>query len=309
MSFNKRILISSIIFGFLSSCNGFSSANDKVMNSENCVVSNKELDTVQDINVNNSENEKAIESNENIASEESEKANIEPSNSVNLNEIDKETKTQENNSVEKMTIPCAVLNMPKELSEKPVFYRVNYGDSLSKISEKWLEDPCGWDVILNFSDNSKFIGKEGNLIKENDHLLIPQPTHSRFKLYNPKSGETWPSISQKFYGSYIWSPYLVQYNDSWGDTPNSYNDRVIKLPSKIYFGDYILPNDRTGGRLISYYDQNSFYSLSSFLFGKHEYAEEIAKFNNLPINKVLSPNQLIHIPPSITLKQISNANE
>lgn len=316
MNFNTRVLVSSIIFGFLSSCNGFSSAHDKVINSESCVASNKESNVdIRDNSINSSENkdnklENAVELKENVMSEENKDTSNKPSNSISLNKIDGETKDKKNKSVEKVTIPCAVLNMPKELSEKPVFYRVNCGDSLSKISDKLLEDACGWDVILNFSDNNKFIGEKGDLIKENDHLLIPQPNHSRFKLYNPQSNETWTSISQKFYGSYVWAPYLVKYNDSWADDKiNLYNNCVIKLPSKIYFGDYVLPDSGSGCFPVSYYDQNSFHSLSSFLFGTHEYAEEIAKFNNLPINKVLSPKQLIHIPPSITLKQINNINK
>ena len=315
MNFNTRVLVSSIIFGFLSSCNGFSSAHDTVINSESCVASNKESNVgIRDNSINSSENkdnklENAVELKE-IMSEENKDTSNKPSNSISLNKIDGETKDKENKSVEKVTIPCAVLNMPKELSEKPVFYRVNCSDSLSKISEKLLEDPCGWDVILNFGDNSKFIGKEGNLIKPNDNLLIPQPDHNRFKLYNPQSNETWMSISQKFYGSYIWVPYLIKYNDSWGDDkPNSYNNRVIKLPSKIYLGDYVLPCVYSSNAPISYYDQNSFYSLSLFLFGSDKYAKAIAEFNDLNVNKVLSPNQLIHIPPSITLEQIKSASK
>ena len=280
MYFNKRMLINVIICSLMSSCYGLSYAN----NNDKVDVTTKSDDKVVVF-------PEKLENNEHQS-----KGNNSTESSAQKEETT-EIKDQEN-----LNVPHVILNIPKELSEKPVFYRVNCCDSLSKISEKLLEDPCGWNIIANLENNRGRIGKN-YLIKEGINLYIPQPNHNRFRLYNPRPEDTWISISRKFYGSYLWAPYLIKYNDSWGDKPSPYSNCVIKLPSELYFGDYIMPS-RVSGNFDTFYSQSSFYSLSLLLFGTDEYAKEIADFNNISVDRPLTYQQLIHIPPSITARQI-----
>ena len=314
MKFNERTLVNTVCsLIMILSYNGFSHAIEAP---DSIVTDNS------DICVENVENKTSGESHDSVITEdnsnESEKNVVSEAKlheqtevvSVDAKFVDSPSensliKTSENNTQEYL-VPHAILNMPKELREKSVSYRVHPGDSLSSISDKFLEDSCGWKAILKFEANREFISNNGNLIKQNTILHIPQPSNGRFVLYNPKSNETWITIARQFYGSYIWSQFLKQYNYAYGDVPDSYSNCVIKLPSEIYFGDHVMPLCHNYCCHGDYNSQNTFYALSSFLFGSDKYAKEIADFNNSKVNKIIKPNRLIHIPPSITSTQIGN---
>ena len=172
------------------------------------------------------------------------------------------------------TLPNDSGNMPEQ---RPLIYKVNRGDSLWSIAEKFLGDGNRYKEIIALNNLTSDIIKPGQILR------IPQNNGSGLVLYRVRRGNTLWEIAQRFLGDGDRYKEIMEENGLTTDT--IYPGQLLRIP--------VEPENVTVTYTVK--DGDSLWSIASRFLGDGNRYKEIMRLNNLS-SEVVYPGEKLRIP-------------
>ena len=173
----------------------------------------------------------------------------------------------------------------EDVCKSKVCYNVDWGDSLRAIADNCLGDVGKVSSIIDLN----FLQDDN--IHPQQILYLPQPENKDWVLYNTETGDSYESISQKFYGTWqLWTVikgYQEKYLASEGHLLSA--GQLIKIPRYPFRLGYYVSN------------LDTWLTISVKTTGSIDNAEKIANINGCDVSKKPRSDSYLVIPETCKL--------
>ena len=173
----------------------------------------------------------------------------------------------------------------EEVCKPKVCYSVDWGDSLRAIADNCLGDVGKVSSIIDLN----FLQDDN--IHPQQILYLPQPENKDWVLYNTETGDSYESISQKFYGT--WQLWTVI---------KGYQEKYLASEGHLLSAGQLIKIPRYPFRLGYYVDKlDTWLTISVKTTGSIDNAEKIANINECDVSKKPKFDSYLVIPENYEL--------
>lgn len=166
-----------------------------------------------------------------------------------------------------------------------VCYNVYWGDSLRAIADNCLGDVGKVSSIIDLN----FLQDDN--IHPQQILYLPQPENKDWVLYNTETGDSYESISQKFYGT--WQLWTVI---------KGYQEKYLASEGHLLSAGQLIKIPRCPFKLGYYVDKlDTWLTISVKTTGSIDNAEKIANINGCDVSKKPRSDSYLVIPETCKL--------